>query len=162
MPLPAESAIVPTVSDLDDKWGIRKEALRVLNVTEKTAALSAAFDKVMAALGKRVTRPVLFIDDGLAQLTCELASAKLLGWRRGFNPRAGQDEWITDELDRMDEALKDIRTGKVEYYYQDSTPQVDEQGPYGGGDVTADAYYRRGRCGCSGGCGQCYGLPGGH
>lgn len=153
MPLPAESAIVPTVADLDTKWGLRKEALRSLSSTEKEAELSAAFDDVMAAIGKGATRPVTLIDDGLKKLICKLASAELLGWRRGFKPTAGQDQWIVDQLNRMDVQMEDIRTRKTEYYFEDSTPAVAEQGPRGGGDVTADAWVK-------GGCGPC--LPGCH
>lgn len=151
MPHPAEIAIVPTVADLDTKWGLRKEALRSLSTTEKEAALSAAFDRGAAALGKRATRPITLIDDWLKSIICREASSMLLGWRRGFNPRAGQDAWITDELRRIDQDWEDIRTGRVEVYFVDSTPAVAEQGPRGGGDVTADAWVK-------GGCGPC--LPG--
>ena len=152
MPLPAESAVVPTLADLDDKWGIRKEALRVLGSVEKTAALEAAFDEMAAALGKRTKRPLVSIDSWLAALVCRIASAMLLGWRRGFRPAAGQDAWIQSQLDQIEKDLEMIATGKREPYYVDSTPDVDEQGPYGGGDVTADAY-ARGGCGpCGGGC----------
>lgn len=151
MPLPAESAVVPTASDLDDKWGLRKEALRSLDATEKSAALSAAFDKVLGVLGKRARRPVTFIDDELKSLMCRLASASLLGWRRGFKPTSGQDQWIMAELERMDTELVDIRKGAVEPYFEDSTPSVDEQGPIGGGDVTADAWAKCWR-GCHGSC----------
>jgi hypothetical protein len=156
MPLPLEIAIVPTVSDLEDKWGLRKEALRSLGVTEKTAAISAAFDEVCAALGKRAKRPVLLIDDFLKSLMCRLASAALLGWRRGMNPRAGQDQWILTELERMELDLENIRSGRVEPYFEDSSPNVDEQGPYGGGDMTADAWARCRHC-CLGSC-VCSGL----
>lgn len=76
----------------------------------------------------------------------------LLGWRRGFNPRAGQDAWITDELKRIDQDWEDIRTGKVEVYFVDSTPAVAEQGPRGGGDVTADAWVKGGCGPCGSGC----------
>jgi hypothetical protein len=149
MPHPAESAVVPSVSDLDDKWGIKKEALRSLNATEKGAALSAGFDEVLAAVGKRATRPVTLIDDGLKALICRIASAMLLGWRRGFKPTAGQDGWIAQQLDAIEKDLEDIRRGRVEYYFVDSTVR-DEQGPRGGGDATADAWTK-------GGCG--YPLP---
>jgi len=146
VPLAAELPIVPTISDLETKWGLRKEALRALDATEKNGQLSAAFDQVAAALGKRAVRPLLFIDDGLKKIVCKSASAELLGWRRGFNPKAGQDQWIVNELQRMDKDLEDIRTGKVEYYFEDSTPSEAEQGPYGGGDVTADAYVKGPYC----------------
>lgn len=149
MPLPAEIASVPTLADLNDKWGLRKEALRSLSDVEKSAALSAGFDRLMASLGKRAKRPVTLIDDYAKQMICEDASASALGWRRGLNPRAGQDEWILTELTRIDAQYQDVRTGKIEFYYEDSTPVVDEQGPIGGGDVTADAWAKCSpRCGC--------------
>lgn len=156
MPLLAESAAVPTLSDLDDKWGLRKEALRSLNAVEKAAALSAAFDEVLAAVGKRAKRPVTFIDDFLKSLICRIASAMLLGWRRGFKPTSGQDQWIVSELERIEKDLVDIRRGDVEPYFEDSTPLLDEQGPLGGGDVTADAWAKCWR-GCYGSC-RCGGL----
>lgn len=144
MPHPAESAIVPSVSDLDDKWGIRKEALRSLGSTEKEAALSAAFDEMAAAFGKRLKRPLVMIDDWLKALVCRIASAMLLGWRRGFKPTAGQDAWIKEQLDQIEKDLEMIATGRREPYYTDSTPTIDEQGPRGGGDVTADAWTKGG------------------
>lgn len=153
MPHPAESAIVPSISDLETKWGLRKEALRPLDSTEKGAALSAAFDEMAAAFGKRLARPLLMIDDWLKALVCRIASAMLLGWRRGFKPSAGQDEWILKQLEQIEKDLENIATGKREPYYVDSTPAVAEQGPRGGGDVTADAWVK-------GDCGPC--LPGCH
>lgn len=146
MPHPAEIAIVPTISDLDTKWGLRKEALRSLDSTEKDAALSAAFDEMAAAFGKRLKRPLVIIDDWLKALVCRIASAMLLGWRRGFKPTAGQDEWIKMQLEQIERDLEMIATGKREPYYQDSTPAVDEQGPRGGGDATADAWVKGGCC----------------
>jgi hypothetical protein len=140
MPHPAESAIVPTVTDLDEKWGLRKESLRSIGTVEKEAALSASFDKLAAALGKRSTRPLIFIDNYARQLICQDASIDLLGWRRGFNPRAGQDAFIETEMARIDAAFDSIRSGKIEIYFIDSTTPVHEQGPRGGGDVTPDAW----------------------
>lgn len=142
MPLPEETAVVPTVADLDEKWGLRKEALRSLNAIEKAAWLSAGFDEVLAALGKRVTRPVSFIDDFLKSLACRIASANLLGWRRGLNPLAGQDAWIQLALEGIEKDLEDIRLGRVEVFYKDATPFVGEQGPSSGGDATPDAYFK--------------------
>lgn len=137
MPHIIEIALVPSISDLDDKWGLRKEALRSLDATEKEAQLSAAFDEVLAALGKRAKRPVTFVDDWIKALVCRIASANLLGWRRG---RGGQDTWIDAAIADIEKDLEDIRLGRVEPYFTDSTPMLDEQGPRGGGDVTADAW----------------------
>lgn len=144
MPHPNEAALVPSVGDLDDKWGLRKEALRSLGAVEKAAALSAGFDEVAAALGKRAKRPLVFVDDWIKALACRIASANLLGWRRGFNPRAGQDAWIAEAVGGIDKDLEEIRLGRVEPYFTDSTPAVDEQGPRGGGDITSDAWAKCG------------------
>ena len=152
MPMPEELALVPTLAEMA-KLGIRVQALRDIADDIKEARLGAAFDWLMSRLAKRVKRPLVALDDQEArEAICLRAASMALKWNRGVNPRAGQDELIKELADEADQYVKDVRSGAIEPLFVDSTPAVDEQGPYGGGDKTADAWSK---CGSRSGCGGC-------
>jgi hypothetical protein len=146
MPHPAESGTVPTLAELA-LLGIRAEALRGVPDEIKDANLAAAFDWFLARLGKRVTRPVAELADSEARrVICLRASIQCLEWARGMNPRAGQDALIESAEKSIQAYIDQIKTGDIEILFTDATPAVDEQGPIGGGDVTADAWTKTGCC----------------
>jgi len=139
--MPEELPLVPTLADMVP-LGIRAEALRGVSDEVKQAQLEAAFDWLACRLAKRVTRPLLSLDDKEARKTiCLRAAAESIRWQRGSGT-ASQDATIKDLQAEADKYINDIRTGAIEVLYTDSTSTEDEQGPYGGGDATADAWVK--------------------
>lgn len=130
MPLVGEPVPLPTDPDAAH-YGIRTEALRVVDPTTRAAWWRAAFDHCFAAIGaKRCTRPIVSIADSwLISLIARMGDAEALGWTRGFKPVAGQDAWINDELSRIREDLTLLEEGRRIPIYVDSTPTVDEASP---------------------------------
>ena len=155
MPLPEEltNGTIPTQAELD-VFGLRQESLIEIGSGVKDAHLLAAYDFWWAQLGTLVTRPIVALPDvSIRQLMCQIASLNLLGFRRGYSPAGFDGEWARAEWARIDAEIqthKDINKRRAIGLWTDSTPSVDEAGPGGGGDATADAWTRRN------GCGRCY------
>lgn len=157
MPLPDEliNGTIPTQAELD-VFGLRKEALREIASGTKDAHLSAAYDFWWAQLGTLVTRPIVALpDSSIRQAICQIASLEMLGFQRGVSTQGPDGEWARSAWARIDSIIqthKDIDKRRAIGLWTDSTPAVDEAGPGGGADATADAWTRRnGLCGY--GCG---------
>lgn len=125
MPASAEVPLVPSLADMA-KWGLRAEALRSVADSRKEAELSAAFDWFFARVAKRVTRPIVTLDDDEAKrCICLRASIESLKWARGMKPEAGQDKLIADATKEMLDYIQQIRLGEIVLLLTDSTA-VDE------------------------------------
>lgn len=129
MPLPGEPVPLPTDPEAEF-YGLRAEALRAVDPAARVAWWRAAFDECFAAIAHRCKRPIVTLGDAwLISLIARMGDAEALGWTRGFKPIAGQDEWITKEIDRIRADFNLLQEGKRLPVYTDSTPAVDEKSP---------------------------------
>lgn len=126
MPFFGEPVPLPTDADVLH-YGIRTEAMRGVDSAARAAWWRAAWDECFAALGKRCRRPIVTMGDAwLLSLIARMGDAETLGWTRGFKPTAGQDEWISKEVERIREDYQLLADGKRVPTFTDSTPAVDE------------------------------------
>lgn len=159
MPLPGEPFPLPT-DPAAVHYGLRVEALRGVDPDARAAWWRAAWDECFAALAKRVTRPIVTMSDAwLLSLIARMGDAETLGWTRGFKPVAGQDQWITDEVNRIRADYDKLANGERFPVFTDSTIVDDVSARLAYSEGSADAWTRR-RC-PGRGCRGCYGCGAG-
>lgn len=158
MPLSGEPVPVPTDPTMA-ALGIREEALRAIDPVVRARHWEAAFDEFFASINaRRIVRPILSLPDvGALSLIVRLGDMMALGYSRGFKPSAGQDEWITKELARIDAKFEKLESGTWRPMFTDSTPSSapEPMGPLGGTDALSDTWATQGGCGGYDPCGGC-------
>ena len=126
--------------------GLREETMARIPQDTRDAMRRYGQDLVLGFLGKRAKRPVVAWDSSFERAAIVLAAhAALIG--RGIRPGGEDERIILAAVAAVNEWLGLVAVGKVEPWFQDSSPNVEEMGPLAGSVALSDDEMRGGSCG---------------